>query len=127
MPYAMIVDDNTKNLHILAKMLEAEGVSTVEVPSPTHLDDVLAEIDALDVIFLDLEMPGLNGYEVLEVLKADPRFAHVPVVAYTVHVSEITVAHKLGFHSFIGKPLDMEKFPSQLSRILAGEHVWETV
>ncbi len=127
MLYAMIVDDNPKNLHILAKMLEAEGVATVEVPSPTQLDDVLAEIDALDVIFLDLEMPGLNGYEVLEMLKADPRFAHVPVVAYTVHVSEITVAHQLGFHSFIGKPLDMEKFPGQLSRILAGEHVWETV
>ena len=127
MMYAMIVDDNPKNLHILAKMLEAEGVATVEVPSPTLLDDVLAEIDSLDVIFLDLEMPGLNGYEVLEMLKADPRFAHVPVVAYTVHVSEITVAHQLGFHSFIGKPLDMDKFPGQLSRILAGEHVWETV
>ena len=127
MMYAMIVDDNPKNLHILAKMLEAEGVATVEVPSPTLLDDVLAEIDSLDVIFLDLEMPRLNGYEVLEMLKADPRFAHVPVVAYTVHVSEITVAHQLGFHSFIGKPLDMDKFPGQLSRILAGEHVWETV
>lgn len=124
---AMVIDDNPKNRQILAKMLEAEGAETIEVSRPLLLEQMLLEVEALDVIFLDLEMPGLNGYEVLEMLKADPRFAHVPVVAYTVHVSEITVAHQLGFHSFIAKPLNMDKFPGQLSRILAGEHVWETV
>lgn len=124
---AMVIDDNTKNRQILAKMLAAEGADTIEVPRPIMLEPMLEEIEALDVIFLDLEMPGLNGYEVLEIIKANPRFNEVPVVAYTVHVSEITVAHKLGFHSFLGKPLNMEKFPDQLARILAGEHVWETV
>lgn len=124
---AMVVDDNTKNRQILAKMLAAEGAETIEVPRPIMLEPMLEEIEGLDVIFLDLEMPGLNGYEVLEIIKANPRFSEVPVVAYTVHVSEITVAHKLGFHSFLGKPLNMEKFPDQLARILAGEHVWETV
>ncbi|GIK64888.1 MAG: hypothetical protein BroJett018_26820 [Chloroflexota bacterium] len=124
---AMVIDDNAKNLQILAKMLAAEGAETIEVPRPIMLEPMLEEIEALDVIFLDLEMPGLNGYEVLEIIKANPRFDQVPVVAYTVHVSEITVAHQLGFHSFLGKPLNMEKFPDQLARILAGEHVWETV
>lgn len=124
---AMVIDDNTKNRQILAKMLAAEGADTIEVPRPIMLEPMLEEIEGLDVIFLDLEMPGLNGYEVLEIIKANPRFSEVPVVAYTVHVSEITVAHKLGFHSFLGKPLNMEKFPDQLARILAGEHVWETV
>lgn len=124
---AMVIDDNPKNLQILAKMLAAEGAETIEVPRSLMLEPMLDEIEALDVIFLDLEMPGLNGYEVLEIIKANPRFSEVPVVAYTVHVSEITVAHKLGFHSFLGKPLNMEKFPDQLARILAGEHVWETL
>ncbi|MBZ0318547.1 MAG: response regulator [Anaerolineae bacterium] len=124
---AMVIDDNPKNLQILAKMLASEGAETIEVPRPIMLEPMLEEIEGLDVIFLDLEMPGLNGYEVLEIIKANPRFSEVPVVAYTVHVSEITVAHKLGFHSFLGKPLNMEKFPDQLARILAGEHVWETV
>jgi two-component system cell cycle response regulator DivK len=46
-------------------------------------------------------------------------------IAYTVHVSEISLAHKHGFDGFIGKPLDSERFPNQLARILSGEHVWE--
>jgi CheY-like chemotaxis protein len=87
---------------------------------------VLNELAAIDVVFLDLEMPGANGYQVLEKLRADPRFQSVPVVAYTVHVSEISVAHEQGFHSFLGKPLDADRFPDQLARILSGESVWET-
>ena len=45
---------------------------------------------------------------------------------YTVHVSEIGVARDLGFHSFLGKPLDVDKFPEQLKRILNDEPVWVT-
>jgi two-component system cell cycle response regulator DivK len=72
-------------------------------------------------------MPGLNGYDVLAQLRTDMLFQTVPVVAYTVHVSEINAAHEKGFDSFIGKPLDPDRFPDQLARILRGEPVWETV
>jgi two-component system, cell cycle response regulator DivK len=63
----------------------------------------------------------------LEKLKADARYQQVPIVAYTVHVSEINVAYQRGFDSFIGKPVDPDRFPGQLARILRGEAVWETV
>jgi two-component system, cell cycle response regulator DivK len=72
-------------------------------------------------------MPGLNGYQVIEALKADARFASVPFVAYTVHISEIQAAHQRGFDGFLGKPLNADKFPDQLARILKGEQVWETM
>jgi hypothetical protein len=47
-------------------------------------------------------------------------------VAYTVHVSEINTVYQMGFHSFLGKPLDSDLFPDQLARILRGERVWAT-
>jgi DNA-binding NarL/FixJ family response regulator len=59
-------------------------------------------------------------------LKSYEYLGRVPVVAYTVHVSEINRAYQLGFHSFIGKPIDPDKFPDQLARILRGEPVWAT-
>ena len=122
---ALIIDDNNKNLSILARMLSTEGLSSVQVNNPNKLDAALKETGNIRVVFLDLEMPGLDGYQVLNKLKADPKFQSVPVVAYTVHVSEIQAAHQNGFDGFIGKPLDSDKFPDQLRRILNGEPVWE--
>jgi two-component system cell cycle response regulator DivK len=123
---ALVIDDNPKNRQILSRMLEMENCVTVEVPRPTLLERMLDDINALDIVFLDLEMPGLDGYQVLDMFQGHDRFSEVPVVCYTVHVSEMNVAFEHGFHSFIGKPLDADKFPSQLARILKGERVWET-
>lgn len=123
---ALIIDDNAKNIHVLACLLSDEGVSSREVSSVSKLDAALKESGDLSVIFVDLEMPGVNGYQVLEKIKADTRFDTVPVIAYTVHVNEINVAHEKGFDGFLGKPLDADVFPDQLARILNGESVWET-
>jgi two-component system cell cycle response regulator DivK len=124
--HALIVDDDRNNLSILAEMLSFEGIEYTQVQNPAQLDDVLQKLKKVDIIFLDLELPVLNGYQLLEKFKNDARYASVPVVAYTVHVSEINHARQLGFHSFIGKPLDAELFPQQVARILNGERVWAT-
>jgi CheY-like chemotaxis protein len=123
-PHALIIDDNAKNLNVLAQLLTQEGVSITSVGNPKQLGVVMDTADKVDVVFLDIEMPGMNGYDVLEKLKSDQRFSSVPIVAYTVHISEINRAHELGFHSFLGKPLDPDEFPGQLASILRGEPVW---
>lgn len=123
---ALIIDDNAKNVAVLARLLAVEGVSSDKVMNPSQLEAVLDRMDQVDIIFLDLELPGTNGYQILAWLKSDPRFQAVPVVAYTVHVDEISVAQQRGFDSFLGKPIRYDRFPSQLRRILRGEQVWET-
>jgi CheY-like chemotaxis protein len=122
--HALIIDDNRENVDILAELLTLEGVGFTRVDNPTQLEDRIQGINALDIIFLDLEMPKIDGFQLLELFHTDPRFDGVPVVAYTVHVSEINVARQVGFHSFLGKPLDADMFPEYLSRILNGERVW---
>ena len=125
--HALLIDDNTKNLGVLARLLAMEGVRNTQVQRPRDLVSMIDRIEPVDVVFLDLEMPDLNGYQILQYLKADRRFRSVPVVAYTVHVSEINTAQEMGFDSFIAKPLDSDRFPDQLSRILGGQPVWEPV
>lgn len=124
--HALVIDDNSKNVAILTRLLAEQGLSSTQITNPKTLDTVLDTLSQLDVVFCDLEMPGVTGFQVLNKLKADARFQHVPVVAYTVHISEIGIANQKGFDSFVGKPIDPDKFPGQLERILNGQPVWET-
>ena len=124
--HALIIDDNSKNVMVLARLLAAEGVQNTQITDPRKLASALQNLGVVDVVFLDLEMPMIDGFQVLDTLKSDDRFQSVPIVAYTVHVSEIGAAHQHGFNGFIGKPLDSDRFPDQLARILKGEGVWET-
>ena len=123
MTHALIIDDNADNVGILEQMLEMEGVGFTSVQDPTQVDARLGNV-SIDIVFLDFEMPKIDGYKMLEKLKADARFDGVPIVAYTVHVSEISVAREKGFDSFLGKPLDADSFPDHLRRILSGQQVW---
>jgi len=121
---ALIVDDDAGNRMVLKGLLELEGVDSIQVKNPLDITQSLEDVDHLDVIFLDLEMPEIDGFELLEQMKADPRFSDTPFVAYTVHVSEISVARQMGFHSFLGKPVNAEQFPTYLDRILKNQPVW---
>lgn len=123
--HALIVDDNSRNLRVLAQLLYKNGANCIEVEDPTLLPSILPSLEQVDVVFLDLEMPGLDGYGAKDLLRS--YLGDTPIIAYTVHVSEIDVARESGFDGFLGKPLDSTRFPDQLARILRGEPVWERV
>ena len=124
-PYALIVDDNAENLEALALLLKKEGFSPIVLKSPRDISTAVNGSTQIDVVFLDLEFPNYDGMEVIGDLKTEQRLNGVPIVAYSVHTSEVNEARAAGFDSFIGKPLVVDQFPGQLRRILTGEHVWE--
>ena len=126
-PHAVIIEDNTQNVQVLGSLLTKEGVTHTDILDSTLVAEALQAIEHVDVVFLDLEMNRLSGYDILEMFKADPRFQDVPIVAYTVHVSEINTAYQQGFHSFLSKPIDSDQFSDKLARILRGERVWGQV
>jgi CheY-like chemotaxis protein len=122
--YAIIIEDNASDAKVLATLLKRLNVQVDALGN-----DILGELAQVPqvphVIFLDLEMQGLNGYDVIEALQANQDFAEVPVVAYTSHSSEMVNARAAGFHSFLGKPLESSVFGEQLTDILNGTPVWE--
>jgi two-component system, cell cycle response regulator DivK len=123
MPHALVIDDNAQNLRVLVHLLTKLGVTCTEVLYSNTLPEVLATLESVDVVFLDLEMPYINGYEAKDLLRS--HLSGVTIIACTVHISEIHVVLDMGFDGFIGKPLDKDRFPDQLERILSGEPVWE--
>lgn len=120
---ALVIDDNTQNLKVLTQLLAKQGVGCVGITDPRKLEDTLPTLEQVDVVFLDLEMPGLDGFGAKDLLRS--HLGSTPIIAYTVHVSEMNVVRQSGFDGFLGKPLDTTRFPDQLHRILNGEPVWE--
>jgi two-component system, cell cycle response regulator DivK len=123
--HALIIDDNPNNIEVLAMLLTKENVTYAAVHTLWNIEQTLDQVGSPDIIFLDLEFPNGDGFALLKDLKADNRFNHIPIVAYSVHTGEFDHIREAGFDSFIGKPVNLQNFPDQLRRILDGEAVWE--
>ena len=123
--HALLIDDDENNLGVLTELLAIEGIVSTSVDNPSKLMPILSELKQIDLIFLDLEMPNSDGYHVLDILRRELG-SEIRVIACTVHASEINKARELGFHSFLCKPLDLDRFPVQLKAILRNERIWDT-
>ena len=103
----LVVDDDPVNRSMLTASLEASGhqVTTAEGGSQA-LDIVRAE--SYDVVLLDVLMPQMDGYQVLEQLKEDPRLRHIPVVMVTGldDVGSAVRCIELGADDYLPKPID---------------------
>ncbi len=122
--HALIIDDDAYNVYIMERFLDREDISYTAITDTSTLEDVLKSLQRIDIVLLDLEMPKRDGYELMEILKYRVQ-PDIPIVACTVHTSEINRTRKLGFSGFIAKPLDIDRFSDQLKRILDGESLWE--
>lgn len=122
---AIIIDDNPLNNDVLLTLLEQNDVETVAIESPSLLDETLQKFGVPSVIFLDLEFPNYDGFDILVLLRENPLLNKTPIVAYSVHTSEIDRARQAGFDGFLGKPLNAQAFERQLQHILSGMPVWE--
>jgi CheY-like chemotaxis protein len=122
--HALIIDDDAQNLEVLKWLLASHGVTNTAVQDTNQLENVLATVGQVDMVFLDLEMPGRDGYQLFDVLKN--RLAEdIPIVACTVHSNEIARTREMGFNGFIGKPLSPQLFATQLARLIEGRAVWD--
>ena len=122
--HALIIDDDAYNVYVMERFLDKENIAYTAITNISALEATLQQTEKINIVLLDLEMPNKDGYEVIKILKKHLA-PDVPIVACTVHSAEINRARQLGFSSFIAKPLDMDRFSEQISRILQGNAVWD--
>ncbi len=124
---ALVVEDDASGLAIISVMLRRLGLRTSMERYANSAAERARRMSKLDVVFLDLGLPDGDGYQVLEELKSDPDLKDIPVVAVTARDAgtEMPKAQAAGFNGFLGKPLNRNRFPDQVRRILDGEGVWE--
>ena len=103
----LVVDDDPVNRSMLSRSLEAAGNEVTTVESGAGALELVGSQD-FDVVLLDVVMPGMDGYQVLERLKDDPELRHLPVVMVTAvdDVASAVRCIELGADDYLSKPVD---------------------
>jgi len=111
----LVVDDNEMNRDMLSRRLARKG-HTVDVAEDGHRALAMIEESDYDVVLLDIMMPGIDGYETLERIRADRDSGDLPVIMATAKDAseDVVAALKLGANDYVTKPFD---FPVVLARV----------
>ena len=123
----LVVEDNVSNFVLIARMLGYLGIHCEWKTSGYEVLEYADTLPRLDLILMDIRLPYEDGYGAQKKIRAAERFKSVPIVAVTAEASveQMNKAKAAGFDGFLGKPLDADRFPDQIRRIMNGEKVWE--
>jgi signal transduction histidine kinase/CheY-like chemotaxis protein len=113
-PTILAIDDNEDSLEIIKRSLEKDGFQVVTASSGRHGLELARSIRP-DIITLDVNMPGLNGWQVLATIKADDQLNAIPVVLLSV-VENRDIGMALGAVDCLAKPIDWVRLASVLER-----------
>jgi putative two-component system response regulator len=105
----LAVDDVQMNLDMLELMLAGVGGVFLKALDGAQALEVLGDHTDTDTILLDLEMPVMNGFELLTALKLDDRYRDIPVIVVTSDKHEVLRSLALGANDFLTKPYDPEE------------------
>ena len=125
------VEDDSLSREIMQMIME-NGMDIDRLTVFDDSTDFMPRMKSLankpNVILLDIHVKPLDGFEMLELLRADPAYHHSKIVALTASVmnEEVENLRQSGFDGAIGKPLSIQTFPKLMTRILQGELVWYT-
>jgi two-component system cell cycle response regulator DivK len=118
----LIVDDNEKNMKLARDVLRLGGLQTLEAVTGGESIALAAE-HLPDVILMDIRLPDMDGTAAAAKIKADPRTAHIPVVALTSLAMKGDREQLLaaGFDGYLEKPISVPEFPDQVRSFCRGE------
>ena len=117
--HVLIVDDYADALDVWSIYLKAMGCH-VSTAADGQSAVALAERVLPDVIVLDLELPGISGFEAARRLRRNPLTHDIPLIAATgySHARQITMAYEAGFDRVTVKPLDPDVLVEEIERLL---------
>lgn len=123
----LVVEDNVANFVLIARMLGYMGIHCEWKTSGYEVVEYADSLPQLDLILMDIRLPYEDGYGALRKIRSSPNLKGTLVVAVTAEASpeQLKKARESSFDGFIAKPLDPDRFPDQIRRLLSGEPVWE--
>lgn len=107
----LVIEDNEQNLYLITYILEGAGYEVIPaMDGPTGVE--LAKSVGPDLILLDIQLPGMDGYAVAKELRSGAGLADIPIVAVTSHamVGDRELAMAAGCTGYLEKPIDPETF-----------------
>jgi len=120
-PTVLYIEDNPDNRILVSRILLVEDINVIDAPDGV-LGLELALAHRPDLILMDINLPGTDGYQLTRQFKAMPELQNIPIVALTANVMDI---HRqqiadAGCDGFISKPIDVDRLPQQVRQFLKG-------
>lgn len=116
-----IVEDDPKSLKLIRDLLLSSGYTIIEATDGRQGVE-LAKAQKPDLIFMDIQMPVMDGLEATKILKADGETKDIPIIALTAYAMKEDEAKVLqaGCDWYMTKPLDIKKFLKKTEEYLSG-------
>jgi CheY-like chemotaxis protein len=116
----VVIDDHPTNLKLVRAVLEEAGYEIFPAADAAEGRRLIAQ-HRPDLLLLDLAMPGMDGFALARLLRADPATAHLPIVALTASAmkGDEEKARSAGCDGYITKPIDSRALPGQIAGYLA--------
>lgn len=117
----LYIEDNPSNIRVIRQFFSRYELVQLEVAEEAFLGLYKARTFEPDVILLDINLPGMDGYEVLEVLKTDTATSDVPVLALSANAMSYDIERGMqaGFYEYLTKPVDINALIGVLNRIIS--------
>jgi len=122
----LLAEDVEINREIVITLLEPLGLEIIEAEDGhVAFDKFSANPDSFDFIFMDIQMPGIDGYEATKLIRAldHPKAKTIPIIAMTANVfkEDVERCHAAGMNDHIGKPLDFNAVRAILRKYLLAD------
>lgn len=114
----LIVDDQPPNVQLLTRLLAEAGYTRVSSTSKPQTVCALHRAHRYDLILLDLQMPGMDGFQVMEGLKTNAQDPYLPVIVLTAQPGHKLRALQAGAKDFISKPFDLVEVTTRIHNML---------
>jgi two-component system sensor histidine kinase/response regulator len=113
----LLAEDNEINQQVATEILTLAGVEVTVARNGREAVDALA-VAPYDVVLMDLQMPVLDGYSATRLIRADPRFASLPIIAMTAHAmtGDDAKSAAAGMNDHVTKPIDPERLYETLAK-----------
>lgn len=118
-PVILVVEENDDNRQLVLKVLGCRGYKVVGVVDGQEALTKLTNVNP-DLILMDINLPGMDGYEVTRRIRQQEKFTNLPIVALTAHamVGDEEKSLAAGCNAYITKPINARTFPDSIASIL---------
>jgi len=117
----LYIEDNPSNMRLVEQLIGIRNDIELYTAHSPRLGIDLAEVHQPDLILLDINMPGMDGYQVLEILKNTDALENTPVIAVTANAMPRDIEHgkAAGFSDYVTKPLQVNNFLNLIDKYLS--------
>lgn len=121
---ALIIDDSPTIVAALRKVLRSAGYLTVEALDAEHGMEIIRR-EKPDLVFLDIILPGMNGFGALRLIRKDPLTQHIPVIMISgnEHATEQFYANRIGADDFMKKPFSRFEVFARIENLLDADRI----